>query len=646
MSITPTFEDASQADFADAIMLFFRGASAADLVVSLASSTQVSITEGSKTLLVPFTAFANPAVFGGGGILSLRSTGVFSSSQGGTGNDYMIGDVRSADYPNSLSGGAGNDVLQGGSGSDVLTGGSGSDIFRFDQGDSGLFTGAGHNRSGEFDTITDFDASQDRLQFFGLSAGSSSNFKILAATGSDQAAEQAANAAFASDHGLRYVVVQEGSNAAVYYSDGDGGEAHGLIMLSNTDSHSLVPGIIAGGLAAAPVTNQAIEGLNIYGLFESLAGGAGDDTISAGDNWVTAWGGLGADVFRLTAPHSGMLIGDFQPGQDHLDFGLAAATASNFARAGSAVDATSALTVAQAAVVNNSSLLYVVVDVWGGQPGPQGAEVFVNGPYGVNSHQAAFLEYAHAQEITASDILGSGAGGGTSPGAGAGAGSGTGTGAGAGAGAGSTSALTLTGTAADDVLEGGVGNDTIVGGDGHNVLHGNDGNDVITGGSGFDDINGNRGNDTVHAGAGDDWVSGGQNDDQVYGDDGHDLVYGNLGNDTVSGGNGDDWIRGGQGDDIVNGDAGNDLIWGDRGDDTLTGGAGADQFHTFAGAGIDRVTDFNGAEGDRIVIDDRTTYTVAASGSDTVINLSTGDTVILQGVALSGFHSDWISFSN
>jgi Ca2+-binding RTX toxin-like protein len=202
----------------------------------------------------------------------------------------------------------------------------------------------------------------------------------------------------------------------------------------------------------------------------------------------------------------------------------------------------------------------------------------------------------------------------------------------------------LTGSAADDTLQGGAGPDTISGGDGHNYLRGNDGNDSITGGSGFDDINGNKGDDTAHGGEGNDWVVGGQDQDLLFGEHGNDVVYGNLGNDTVNGGAGDDWVRGGQGDDVVEGGAGNDLIWGDRGNDTIAGGAGADMFHTFVGAGVDRVTDFNGAEGDRIVIDDHADYTVTASGGDTIITLAgTSDTLVLQGVALSNFHSDWVS---
>ena len=200
----------------------------------------------------------------------------------------------------------------------------------------------------------------------------------------------------------------------------------------------------------------------------------------------------------------------------------------------------------------------------------------------------------------------------------------------------------ISGNALANTINGNAGNDTIDGAAGNDYLRGDDGNDSITGGDGFDDINGNKGNDTAGGGEGNDWVVGGQDNDVLYGDNGNDIVYGNLGNDTLSGGNGNDWVRGGQGDDVVDGGEGDDLIWGDRGNDTVTGGAGADQFHTFAGAGLDRVTDFNGFEGDRIVIDDDTTYTISQSGSDMVITLATGDAVILAGVTPNGLQLSWI----
>ncbi|MBW8816045.1 MAG: M10 family metallopeptidase C-terminal domain-containing protein [Caulobacterales bacterium] len=202
----------------------------------------------------------------------------------------------------------------------------------------------------------------------------------------------------------------------------------------------------------------------------------------------------------------------------------------------------------------------------------------------------------------------------------------------------------LSGAAGADNIYGGAGNDTVDGGEGGgSYLRGEEGNDSIVGGGGFDDINGNQGNDTAHGGGGDDWVVGGKDNDALFGDTGADLVYGNLGDDTLDGGGGDDIVRGGQGNDVVTGGAGNDFVSGDLGNDTLTGGTGADIFHSFTGAGIDRVTDFNIAEGDRVMLDPGTHFTVAQVGADTVITLgAASDQLILVGVQMSALPDGWI----
>ncbi|WP_421936996.1 M57 family metalloprotease [Phenylobacterium sp.] len=201
----------------------------------------------------------------------------------------------------------------------------------------------------------------------------------------------------------------------------------------------------------------------------------------------------------------------------------------------------------------------------------------------------------------------------------------------------------IQGNAGGDRIFAGAGNDTVDGGPGAGYLRGDEGNDSILGGSSFDDINGNMGNDTAFGGGGDDWVVGGKDNDVLYGNEGTDLVYGNLGDDVLIGGDGADTLRGGQGADSLMGDAGNDYVSGDRGNDTVAGGAGADLFHSFTGADIDRITDFNFAEGDRVLLDVGTTYTVAQVGADTVLTLGgASDQVILVGVQMSALGDGWV----
>lgn len=99
---------------------------------------------------------------------------------------------------------------------------------------------------------------------------------------------------------------------------------------------------------------------------------------------------------------------------------------------------------------------------------------------------------------------------------------------------------TLIGTAGDDIIAGGNGDDVIVG---------LDGNDTITGGNGTDTICGGDGNDSLDGGNGADYLDGGQ---------GADSLAGGRGPDRLNGWLGDDALNGGQGPDDCDGDIGND----------------------------------------------------------------------------------------
>ena len=202
----------------------------------------------------------------------------------------------------------------------------------------------------------------------------------------------------------------------------------------------------------------------------------------------------------------------------------------------------------------------------------------------------------------------------------------------------------LAGTVGDNTVTGGAGDDTITAalGTGPSYLRGGPGDDMITGGAGFNDMNGNQGADTIHGGGGDNWVVGGQGADMLFGGGGTNLILGNLGNDTLHAGPGADVLRGGQGDDVLFGGPGADYISGDRGNDTESGGPGADLFHTFSGAGIDVVLDFNLAEGDRVMLDPGTAFTVSQVGADTVIDMHNGDQMTLAGVQMTTLTPGWI----
>lgn len=124
----------------------------------------------------------------------------------------------------------------------------------------------------------------------------------------------------------------------------------------------------------------------------------------------------------------------------------------------------------------------------------------------------------------------------------------------------SGTARNITGTANEDRIFGGLGNDTLDGAAGHDKIFGDAGDDVLSGGSG---------NDSLFGGAGIDTLNGG---------DGHDEIYGGDGNDTLDAGSGNNHLDGGAGNDILIGGIGNDYMVGGTGADTMTGGAGNDTY--------------------------------------------------------------------
>lgn len=144
---------------------------------------------------------------------------------------------------------------------------------------------------------------------------------------------------------------------------------------------------------------------------------------------------------------------------------------------------------------------------------------------------------------------------------------------------------------------------------------------------------------TFTGGAGDDIVRGGGGSDTLNGGDGADRLYGYGGADKLHGGNGFDLLSGGDGADSLYGGDGNDLLIGGKGSDILTGGAGADVFEFSMADGPQRdvITDFQ-IGFDFIHLSGGLTITGSSySGASTVLSLSNGSSILLQGIHTNGF---------
>jgi hypothetical protein len=99
----------------------------------------------------------------------------------------------------------------------------------------------------------------------------------------------------------------------------------------------------------------------------------------------------------------------------------------------------------------------------------------------------------------------------------------------------------------NDLCSGGIGADVIYGEDGGDSLNGNEDNDQLFGGNGTDTLIGGTGLDSLYGGLGNDRVLGGNDGDTIYGDAGDDRLFGDDGNDTIYSGVGADQMNGGTG---------------------------------------------------------------------------------------------------
>lgn len=135
-------------------------------------------------------------------------------------------------------------------------------------------------------------------------------------------------------------------------------------------------------------------------------------------------------------------------------------------------------------------------------------------------------------------------------------------------------------------------------------------------------ISGTAAQNRIVGGRGDEVMHGKGGDDVMIGRGGDDVLAGGKGDDKLKGKSGADRLRGGAGDDTIEGGGGADLLVGGRGNDALTGSGGADVFVFRPGAGSDVITDF--AQGQDLIkasgVDGLADLSIAQSGDDVIID--------------------------
>ena len=176
--------------------------------------------------------------------------------------------------------------------------------------------------------------------------------------------------------------------------------------------------------------------------------------------------------------------------------------------------------------------------------------------------------------------------------------------------------VVIGGTAKDNILIGGEGDDTIWGKAGNDRIEGGKGVDHLFGGDG-DDIITDSGNDSgaadvIHGDAGNDVINGGNGLDLIFGGSGQDFIFGGVDSKTYTAGEGNDFVRGADG---LN------FIAGNEGDDWLEGG---DSFDTLAGENSELF--FNSPIIGHDVLNGR--------GNDNDYDAESGDDIMFQGLGI------------
>ena len=126
------------------------------------------------------------------------------------------------------------------------------------------------------------------------------------------------------------------------------------------------------------------------------------------------------------------------------------------------------------------------------------------------------------------------------------------------------------------MLGGTAANNSLATGEGDDTIHGDEGNDTLEGGGGNDFIFGGAGDDVITDAFGDDNLKGGDGHDVIVNAGGLDLLFGGDGSDALFGGVGDAESFAGLGNDFVNAGTGINTVFGNAGDDWIEGGQGAD----------------------------------------------------------------------
>ncbi|WP_376962659.1 calcium-binding protein [Azospirillum sp. A26] len=541
---------------------------AGDVIVEAAGEG----TDEVRTILASYTLAAN--------VENLVYTGTVAfTGTGNTGNNLITGGVGN----DSLTGDAGNDTLDGGAGADTLTGGTGNDTYIVDNTGDVVTELAGQGTDTVRTGLSSYTlgANVENLVYTGSGpvtfTGNALNNSLTSGAGADLLTGLDGNDTLNGGAGADTLIGGTGNDTYVVDNIGDvlielPGE--GTDTVQSSISHTLMAdfeNLTLTGSALAGTGNAANNLLTGNGAANLLIGLEGDDTLNGGGGADTLVGGIGNDTYVVDNAGDVVteLVGE---GIDTVNASISwtlGVNVENLTLTGSAaISATgnalnNVLTGNGGANVLDGGLgadsmaggagndIYIVDDA-----GDVVTELAGQGTDEVRTGLSSYLLGANVELLTYSgvgDFVG-------------------------------------TGNALDNLLAGGLGNDTLSGGDGADTLDGGTGSNLLIGGAGNDVyLVGGFGDQVVElAGEGIDEVqtalTGYTLTDGVEA-----LTY--TGASAFAGtGNGlDNLIAGGAGADTLDGGLGADTLIGGLGDDVYLVDSVGDTVIESAGTGIDEV---------------------------------------------------------
>ena len=492
------------------------------------------------------------------------------------GHDTLYGEAGD----DELSGWTGNDLLHGGPGNDKVWGGAGDDTQHGGPGNDTLWGYTGNDRlhgDGGNDTLHGWTGN-DTLYGGGgddtlngndgddVIQGNHGNDGLWGGEGNDNLAGGAGNDML---HGWTGQDTIFGGVGFDYITGGDG----------NDELHGGESGdCLYGG--------EGNDTLNGGGGDDELYGWEGNDTLDGGPGDDNLTGGAGDDRIQLGAGHDTLHV---YPGNGHdtITAGSGWEGVEHSYELWGLGDEAPTWTELREAIREEGA--DVVIDLTGFGGGTMRLEGATLAELGLTQRQFTGLDIEIPTPATGAEATEEGTAGNDTLTGGSGDDNIDGQGG----------ADALLGGAGDDHVDGGTGSDRLWGQAGNDGLRGGGGDDLVFGGEGNDTIAGGLGRDILLGGAGNDQIRGDAGNDGIWAEGGEDVARGKEGDDFVAGGSGDDTLFGGTGNDYLAGEEGDDVLWGQDGTDVLAGGAGDDTLYS---QGTELETFFGGAGADTFVI--------------------------------------------